>query len=88
MSRKAIIPARFFLWALPAHVRISSGITEDHPVPHLLSLLHRPKQGRESFLVPLSFSDCPFRLEQGIELFERNLNAKNVMPFFLHFQAL
>lgn len=88
MCRKATRTARFFLWALPAHVRISIGITGDHPVPNLLIFLQRPKQGRDTFLVPFSFFDCPFRFEQGIEVVERNLNAKILIPSFLHFQTL
>lgn len=76
MGRKAIRTARFFLWALPAHVRISIGTTGYHPVPHLFSLLQRPKQGRETFLVPFPFFDSAFRFEQGIEVFGSNLPQK------------
>lgn len=87
-GRKATRKARFFLWALLAHLRISVGITGDHPVPHLCSLLQRPKQGRETFLAPYSLLKCPFRFEQGIELFGRNLTTKLFLLSFLHFQAL
>lgn len=88
MGKKTTRTARVFLRELPTHARISIGITGDCPIPHLLSLLQGPKQGRVSFLVPLSFVDYPFRLEQGIDLFERNLNIRISMPSFLYFQAL